>query len=119
MRERLALTITLLLGLTLFLSFSSQKSKGIRNVIAPFKNSKIKVDLNKQYALIIGINEYDKLEDLDNAVYDAWGLKEVLIDDYGYYIDNIIELYDEDARYTPIVDKLTRILKDSPPIAVF
>lgn len=115
MRKRLVLAIALLLVLTLFLSFASQKSKGIKKVIVPFKNSKIKVDLNKQYALIIGINEYEKLEDLDNAVYDAWSLKEVLTDDYGYNINNVIELYDEDARYTPIVDKLTRILKDSPP----
>ena len=36
------------------------------------------------YALIIGNNEYDHLEDLDNAVNDAVDLEKVLKDKYGF-----------------------------------
>ena len=38
----------------------------------------------KYYALIIGNNDYDKLEDLDNAVNDAKDLEKVLREKYGF-----------------------------------
>ena len=38
----------------------------------------------KYYALIIGNNEYDHLEDLDNAVNDAVDLEKVLSEKYGF-----------------------------------
>ena len=38
----------------------------------------------KYYALIIGNNDYDKLEDLDNAVNDAVDLEKVLREKYGF-----------------------------------
>ena len=37
----------------------------------------------KYYALIIGNNDYDKLEDLDNAVNDAKDLEKVLRENMG------------------------------------
>ena len=38
----------------------------------------------KYYALIIGNNDYEKLEDLDNAVNDATDLEQVLREKYGF-----------------------------------
>ncbi len=38
----------------------------------------------KYYALIIGNNDYDKLEDLDNAINDAKDLEKVLREKYGF-----------------------------------
>ena len=38
----------------------------------------------KYYALIIGNNDYEKLEDLDNAVNDATDLEQVLSEKYGF-----------------------------------
>ena len=38
----------------------------------------------KYYALIIGNNDYEKLEDLDNAVNDAQDLEKVLREKYGF-----------------------------------
>ena len=38
----------------------------------------------KYYALIIGNNDYEKLEDLDNAINDAKDLEKVLKEKYGF-----------------------------------
>ena len=51
----------------------------------------------KYYALIIGNNDYEKLEDLDNAVNDAKDLEKVLKENMGlrqlfYLIKNLTRL---------------------------
>lgn len=75
-----------------------------------------RIDENNQYALIIGINHYEKLNNLNNAVFDAKELKYLLIERYKYRSENIIELYDREAtqanietRLRELVDKLTHV----------
>ena len=100
MRKIVSITIGLLLFAVVTGNVFGEQSKGIKDEITPFSSHpEIVVDLNKQYALLIGINEYDKLPHLYNAVYDAWSVKEILIDNYGFKKDNIIEIYNKEASW--------------------
>jgi hypothetical protein len=116
MRKIIFIQIGLLMGAFILVNSFGQNLKGIRRIISPFSSHpEIGVDLNRQYALIIGINEYKKLSPLNNSVYDAWNLKEILIDNYGYKKENIIELYNEAATYRNIRSKLRGFLDDLKP----
>src|SRR5208282_2084742 len=52
-------------------------------------------DVGKQYAVIIGIDQYQNWTPLKAAVSEARDVKRVLAGNY--YIDEVIELYDKDA----------------------
>jgi formylglycine-generating enzyme required for sulfatase activity len=52
-------------------------------------------DIGKQYAVIIGIDQYQNWNPLKAAVGEAREFKRVLAENY--YIDEFIELYDQDA----------------------
>ena len=69
----------------------------------------------KYYALIIGNNNYEKLEDLDNAVNDAKDLEKVLKEKYGFETTLMIdkksdETLDEIIKFTQNRDKNDNIL---------
>ena len=57
--------------------------------------------LKKNYetsrALIIGINKYKNTAPLGYAVNDAVAIRKILIDEHGFYANNIITLLDEEA----------------------
>ncbi len=97
----------LFLSVAVALSLFLTDTEAVKKSVTPFG---VEVDLSKQHALIIGINDYERLEDLKNAVYDAWSLKEVLVDHYGYSRENVAELYNEDATYSQINHQLKRLL---------
>ncbi len=57
------------------------------------------------WLLVIGIDEYpgDGLTDLENAVNDARGVRDVMQDYFGFPEENTIELYNEEATRNNIV----------------
>jgi len=69
----------------------------------------------KYYALIIGNNDYDKLEDLDNAVNDAQDLEKVLREKYGFETTLLTDKKSDDTfdaiiNFTKNRDKQDNIL---------
>lgn len=58
------------------------------------------------WALIIGINTYKNVPPLDSAVKDAVGVRDVLMQRYGFRRDRIIELLNEQATRTNIEGSL-------------
>jgi hypothetical protein len=58
------------------------------------------------WALIIGINKYKHAPPLDTAVKDAVGVRDVLVQRYGFRRDRIIELLNEQATRTNIENAL-------------
>lgn len=58
------------------------------------------VSIGKQWAVFIAIDRYKEWGPLSNPVKDARELKNILIENY--YIDEVRELYDEDAMATNI-----------------
>ena len=58
------------------------------------------------WALIIGINKYQNAPPLDTAVKDAVGVRDVLVQRYGFRRDRIIELLNEQATRTDIENAL-------------
>lgn len=61
------------------------------------------------WALIIGINRYAHAPRLDTAVTDALGIRDVLIERYGFQRGRIIELLNEQATRTNIEQELYQL----------
>ena len=49
--------------------------------------SELKMSYDEHFALIIGINKYENLNDLEYAVNDAKSIKDVLINTFNYKED--------------------------------
>ena len=64
----------------------------------------------KNHLVVIGIDEYEHLENLQNAVRDAKALVKLLLEKYCFEQSHLIELYNKDATYDHI-DGLLRKLK--------
>ena len=63
----------------------------------------------KNYLLAIGINKYKYWPQLNNATGDAKDVKALLLSKYQFENNNVSELYDEDATYKNILDKLMQM----------
>jgi len=64
---------------------------------------------DNSYAIIIGIDEYQTISDLDYAVNDAVAIKEMLINQFNYAKEDIKLLINEDANKDNIVEVLSDI----------
>jgi uncharacterized caspase-like protein len=67
-------------------------------------------DSGKDWALVVGIDRYQSLPGLTGAVKGARLLAQKLVKDFGFKESNIIELYDDDATRSNVLnafDKLT------------
>lgn len=66
------------------------------------------------WALIIGINDYEdpEIDDLDSAVNDAKGVRDILVEKYGFKNDNIKEFYDTEATMGNIVKTFRKLAKE-------
>ena len=58
------------------------------------------------HMLVIGINDYPHVRNLNNARRDAETVKEVLVNKYQFKPGNIVELYDEQAKINNIYEHL-------------
>ncbi|MBP7553830.1 MAG: caspase family protein [Spirochaetes bacterium] len=77
---------------------SAQDTRGLKNMI---KSLDEYAGVGKQYILLIAINKYKEWNPLRKPVADAKQLKEVFLENY--YVDEIIELYDENATKSGIL----------------
>ena len=61
------------------------------------------------WAVIIGIDKYDNLSNLDYAVADAEAVKDMLINKFDYKEENVRLLLNEDANRTNIVKVISDV----------
>lgn len=73
----------------------------------------LKDSYDEHFALIIGINKYDNLPDLEYAVNDAKAIKDVLIKKFGYDEKNIKMLIDKQATHDNIMDEYYNLINDT------
>ena len=77
---------------------------------------------DNSYALIIGIDKYDNVKNLDYAVDDANSIKSLLIEQFKFSPHNITLLINEKATYTKIKKSLsyvTRKASENDRILIF
>jgi hypothetical protein len=65
------------------------------------------------FALIIGVDQYHHAPHLESAVKDATGVRDVLIQRYGFKREQIIELFNGQATRTNIENALHRLGRES------
>ena len=74
------------------------------------------------WALIIGINKYENVSNLDYAVDDANSIRNLLIEQFNFSSDNITILLNKKATYTRIkkaLSKITRQASENDRILIF
>ncbi len=74
------------------------------------------------YAMIVGINDYQYWPKLNNAAHDAEGIQELLIEYYKFPKENVFSVFDNDANREGILDafqKVSRAEKNSRVIIFF
>lgn len=76
-------------------------------------NHLLKTDYSNSYALIIGINNYQKISPLGYAVNDAQEVSEVLISKLNFPKENVKILLDEDATKSNILKAYHTYTSDS------
>ncbi|NVO03175.1 MAG: caspase family protein [Bacteroidetes bacterium] len=85
-------------------------NKGVILVEDKKDNTPINSNLEgKNYLLAIGINKYKYWPQLNNATGDAKDVKALLLSKYQFESNNVSELYDEEATYKSILDKLMQM----------
>jgi formylglycine-generating enzyme required for sulfatase activity/flagellar biosynthesis GTPase FlhF len=70
----------------------------------PKESSSLKRGAN--HLLVVGINAYDRLQKLDNAVRDAQAFRDVLLKRYRFEADYVYELYDAEANRRNILREM-------------
>lgn len=75
--------------------------------------AELKISYDEHFALIIGINKYDNLNNLEYAVNDARSIYDILIDKFGYKKENIKLILDDDATKTNIMNAYYEISKEA------
>lgn len=68
---------------------------------------------DQSWALIIGINDYDNVQDLNYAIDDALAIRNLLINDYGFKRKNVRYLIDGEATQNNIQRELNYIVKSA------
>ena len=64
---------------------------------------------DESWALIVGIDKYDNIDNLDYAVEDAKSIRDLLINNFQFKKENIIFLLNEEAKYMKIKKSLSKI----------
>ena len=68
---------------------------------------------NESWAVIIGINEYKHMQNLNYAVNDAKSVKEMLMKNYNYREDHIKMILDENATKNGILQGFNELLQEA------
>ena len=68
---------------------------------------------DNSWALIIGIDKYENVSNLDYAVDDAKSIKRLLIEQFNFPSDNITLLLNQKAKYTKIKKALSHVMKQA------
>jgi hypothetical protein len=75
--------------------------EGKRGVMKLMESPGVSLEIGDQYLFLIGINNYEHWMPLTNPVRDAKEIRDILLS--RYYIDEVIELYDEAATKNAII----------------
>lgn len=77
--------------------------------------SQVDIEYNNSWAVVIGIDDYenDNITDLNYAVSDAAGIREMLIEYYGFPADNITSLINDEASATNIKRAIAKTAKNA------
>ena len=75
----------------------------------------IKIDniYDNSWALIIGIDKYENIQRLHYAVDDAESIKDILINSFGFPVDNVSILINEEATKQNIIKSFSKITKNA------
>ena len=73
----------------------------------------LKESYENHYAIIVGINKYDNLPNLEYAVNDAKAVKNILIDKFNYKEENIKTFFDENATKSNIMDAYYELVSET------
>ena len=68
---------------------------------------------DNSYALIIGIDKYENVKNLDYAVDDANSIKNLLVEKFSFPSDNITLLLNKKATYTKIKKALSHVTRQA------
>jgi len=68
---------------------------------------------DNSWALIIGIDKYENVSNLDYAVEDAKSVKKLLIEQFNFPSDNVTLLLNQKANYTKIKKALSHVMKQA------
>jgi hypothetical protein len=92
------------------INLEAQEKKGVRpTVTGDWEQDSIRASISRvgnQYLVLIAINKYKHWDALENPVKDAKEIKKIL--ETHYYIDKVIEFYDQNATQVEII----RIFKE-------
>jgi uncharacterized caspase-like protein len=66
---------------------------------------------DNSWALVVGINDYDTVQDLNYAAEDALAIKNMLINDYGFPRTNVRYLIDKEATQSNIKKELSNLMR--------
>ena len=66
---------------------------------------------DNSWALIVGINDYENVQDLNYAVEDALAIKNLLINNYHFPRSNVRVLTDSEATQGKIKKELSNLVK--------
>jgi tRNA A-37 threonylcarbamoyl transferase component Bud32 len=80
--------------------------EGERGVAATLSRAAYDPHYREQWAVVIGIDDYEHWPKLDYAVADARGVKDLLVAKFGFEADHVFELMDKDATR----DNIQRLL---------
>jgi len=69
----------------------------------------------RNWLLVVGINGYVHWPPLENASTDAQSVRSILIENYGFYPSQVIELYDKEATRANIIKKLEYLARTVRP----
>mgnify|MGYP001194748437 CR=1 FL=1 len=104
--------ILTILILTVEPIFCDYKTKGLSALNTTIKRSEI---YDNSWAVIIGINEYNNIQDLQYAKKDATDFKSLLINKFDFKQDNIFLLLNEKASLTNINHTLSEVASKTLP----
>ena len=76
--------------------------------------AELKISYDEHFALIVGINEYKNLNNLEYAVNDAKAIYNILKDKFGYKKENMKLILDKDANKENIMNAYYEIAKNYP-----
>ncbi len=112
MRHRIVM-ILMLVTLTALGQISSARAdqRGV-NVLPAVAAGAVSIT-GDYWALIIGIDRYQHAPKLESAVRDAKGLRDVLMERYGFKKERIVELYDAQATGPKILNALYRLGRET------
>ena len=98
---------------------SLNRAENIQNNILSLSKQKI---YDRSYAIIIGINEYQNISDLDYAVNDAVSVKNMLINQFNYAKEDIKLLINKEANkdnIEQVLSNITLLANENDRIIVF